>query len=128
MMFRFDPGAQDGHILAMSEPRLAASAALFRGPDVLLIRRAFAPWAGHWSLPGGRLEPGETPEDCVRREVREELGLDLGAVSYVETRALPGFALTVFAARIPDTATPHPNTEIAAWHWQAVDDTNGETI
>jgi len=42
---------------------------------VLLVRRAKAPAAGSWSLPGGRIEPGETPEEAVVREIREETGL-----------------------------------------------------
>jgi len=42
---------------------------------LLLIRRGHAPHAGLWSLPGGRVEAGETSEQAVRREVREETGL-----------------------------------------------------
>ena len=42
---------------------------------LLLIRRGHDPHAGLWSLPGGRVEDGETVEQAVRREVREETGL-----------------------------------------------------
>jgi 8-oxo-dGTP diphosphatase len=55
---------------------------------VLLIRRAAPPGRGQWSLPGGKVEPGETPSAAVVREVREETGLDvrvideLGVVTY----------------------------------------------
>lgn len=44
---------------------------------LLLIRRGQEPSRGRWSLPGGRVEPGETPEQAVVREVREETGLDV---------------------------------------------------
>ena len=44
---------------------------------VLLVRRAFPPRQGEWSLPGGRLELGESLADGVAREVREETGLDV---------------------------------------------------
>jgi ADP-ribose pyrophosphatase YjhB (NUDIX family) len=49
---------------------------------LLLIRRGHDPHAGLWSLPGGRVERGETPEQAVRREVLEETGLSVhpGAV------------------------------------------------
>ena len=50
-----------------------------RGGRLLLIRRGHAPHAGSWSLPGGRVEAGETPEQAVEREVREETGLEVRA-------------------------------------------------
>ena len=44
---------------------------------ILLVERARPPLAGYWSLPGGVLEAGETLADAVRREVREETGLEV---------------------------------------------------
>jgi 8-oxo-dGTP diphosphatase len=44
---------------------------------LLLVRRGRAPSAGRWSLPGGRVEAGETDAEAVRREVLEETGLDI---------------------------------------------------
>ncbi|WP_329051842.1 NUDIX domain-containing protein [Amycolatopsis sp. NBC_01488] len=44
---------------------------------LLLIRRANDPGSGQWSLPGGRVEPGETDKEAVIRELREETGLDV---------------------------------------------------
>jgi len=61
-------------------PPNAASVALLHKQQVLLIQRARPPWNGAWSLPGGRLEPGETAEDCAAREVHEELGLRVYAL------------------------------------------------
>ncbi len=49
--------------------------------DVLLLRHSYGPQV--WALPGGGMKPGEDPEDCARREVREELGLTLGKVESV---------------------------------------------
>lgn len=57
-------------------PRSAASAAIFRGPEVLLIKRAKSgPLQGFWSLPGGHVEPGEPVRAAALREVREEAGV-----------------------------------------------------
>lgn len=47
----------------------------FRGDEVLLIRRGKAPRAGEWSLPGGRIEAGETETEAALRELREETGV-----------------------------------------------------
>jgi 8-oxo-dGTP diphosphatase len=57
-------------------PRCAASAAIFRNGDVLLIERAKGALKGRWSLPGGHIEPGETAKAAAAREVREETGVE----------------------------------------------------
>jgi 8-oxo-dGTP diphosphatase len=56
-------------------PQVAASAAIFRGRSVLLGERGQGPRKGSWSLPGGRIEPGETAAAAARREILEETGL-----------------------------------------------------
>lgn len=52
----------------------------FRDDEVLLIKRGKAPREGDWSLPGGRIERGETQEQAALRELKEETGVtaDLG--------------------------------------------------
>jgi 8-oxo-dGTP diphosphatase len=57
-------------------PVAAVSGAIFRGPEVLLVRRGKAPAKGLWSLPGGHIEAGERADDALRRELREETGIE----------------------------------------------------
>ena len=58
-----------------SHPQLAVSAAIFRDDKILLVRRARSPAKGFYSLPGGRVEFGETLHAALVREVGEETGL-----------------------------------------------------
>jgi 8-oxo-dGTP diphosphatase len=65
-------------------PRCAASAAVFRNDEVLLIERAKGALKGLWSLPGGHIEPGETARSAARREVREETGIEADIVGLLD--------------------------------------------
>jgi 8-oxo-dGTP diphosphatase len=68
-----------------TRPYLAVSAAIFRDNRVLIVRRGRLPSHGLYTLPGGGVELGETLEQAVIREVREETGLD------IEPLALAGY-------------------------------------
>lgn len=56
--------------------RIGVGAVIFRGEDVLLVRRGKPPFLGAWSIPGGGLRFGETLEAATLREVREETGIE----------------------------------------------------
>ena len=73
-------------MLASTSPRpvVAVGAVLVDGDRVLLVRRGNPPNQGLWSVPGGRLEPGESLREGVAREVREETGLDVQVGPLVE--------------------------------------------
>ena len=72
-------------------PEIAAVGAIaVRDGALLLIRRGHAPSRGRWSLPGGRVEPGETPHDALVREVAEETGLTVEVGELVGEVARPG--------------------------------------
>ncbi|MBF0665307.1 MAG: NUDIX hydrolase [Brevundimonas sp.] len=55
-----------------------------RGDEVLLIRRGRPPKQGEWSLPGGRIEPGERAMDAALRELREETGVEAEITGLVD--------------------------------------------
>lgn len=67
-----------------AHPLVGVGALIHSGGKVLLIKRRFEPNRGKWSLPGGSLETGESLEEGCRREVREELGLELGALELLQ--------------------------------------------
>ncbi|KQW49202.1 DNA mismatch repair protein MutT [Nocardioides sp. Root1257] len=59
-------------------------AAIIRDGRVLAARRTAPPaTAGRWELPGGKVEPGETPDEALVREIREELGCTVAVVGWL---------------------------------------------
>jgi 8-oxo-dGTP diphosphatase len=65
-------------------PVVGVGAVVVREGSVLLIKRAAEPLAGRWTLPGGAVEIGETLEEAVVRELREETGLTVRVLELVE--------------------------------------------
>jgi 8-oxo-dGTP diphosphatase len=63
---------------------------------ILLIKRGHEPGRGLWSVPGGRIEAGETDEQAVVREVREETGLEVECGPLLGAVERPGMAGTVW--------------------------------
>lgn len=61
---------------ARARPTVGVGVVCLRGAEVLLIRRAKPPRQGEWSLPGGRIEWGETAAAAALRELREETGVE----------------------------------------------------
>ena len=83
---------------------LVVAAVVRRGAELLVSRRhAHAARGGQWEFPGGKVEDGESPEDCLRRELREELSVEteIGPEIYrTEHRYPGGFAVRLLFFRI----------------------------
>jgi ADP-ribose pyrophosphatase YjhB (NUDIX family) len=112
-------------------PELAVSAAIFRDHHrVLLVRRARPPANGLWTLPGGRVEIGETLVEAVRREVAEETGLTIDVVDLAGYREIilgeavadrgRHFVILPFAARWRSGEVVL-NEELAEHRWTTID-------
>jgi ADP-ribose pyrophosphatase YjhB (NUDIX family) len=107
-------------------PFLAVSAAIIRDGRVLIVQRARSPAAGLFTLPGGVVECGETLEEAITREVREETALTIEPVGLAghreviacdaEKRVERHFVILSFAARWLE-GEPRLNEELAAAHW-----------
>ena len=109
-----------------TRPYLAVSAAIFRDGRVLIVRRARPPAHGLYTLPGGGVELGETLEEAVIREVREETALDVEPVALAGCRQAIArdasgrierhFVILPFAARWI-AGEISLNEELAEAHW-----------
>jgi 8-oxo-dGTP diphosphatase len=111
-----------------SHPQLAVSAVIFRDGKILLVRRAKSPARGFYSLPGGRVEFGESLHAALHREVDEETALKVEIIGLAGWReVLPGtpgsghYLILSFAA-LWIAREPVLNHEHDDFKWLAPDD------
>jgi 8-oxo-dGTP diphosphatase len=72
-----------------NSPALAADCVIFQGKGVLLIKRGNEPFKGHYALPGGGVEIGETVEQACIREMQEETGLEISRLRLIGVYSRP---------------------------------------
>ncbi|MEV7978875.1 NUDIX domain-containing protein [Streptomyces sp. NPDC086519] len=107
----------------MSERIVVVGAALLDAGRLLAARRSAPPdLAGRWELPGGKVEPDETPERALLRELREELGVAAETLTRVpgEWPLRPPYVLQVWTARLhPASPAPKPLQDHDELRWLA---------
>lgn len=105
--------------------RLVVGAAVVHRGRVLAARRADRPGRpGGWEFPGGKCEPGETPEAALIREVREELGCEVRVTDRLDGSQPvgPGMELVVLLAELVDGEPVPRDAEHDALRWLGPDE------
>ena len=102
-------------------PVVAVGAVVWRGPEqLLLVRRGRPPRLGEWSIPGGRIEIGETLHEALSRELREETGLSVSIERLIDVRAYPVSRRRPHFSRQPLAATLGDAGIASEWRGQAL--------
>jgi 8-oxo-dGTP diphosphatase len=117
---------------ATEQVRLTADVVLFGEFDgaawVLLIERGWDPFKGHLALPGGHVDAGETAEDAAHRELAEETGIRVGALTQVGAYAAPGrdprgrYVTFAYTARMPRRVEPVAGDDAVRAEWVRLDE------
>ena len=97
-------------------------AVLVQDAHVLAARRSRAP--RRWEFPGGKVEPGETPDQAIERECREELGIDVRALARIATARDDRVELSLWHAALV-SGMPAALHDHDALRWLAADELDG---
>ena len=73
------------------------AAIIRKGDKIFATQRGYGEWKDWWEFPGGKMEPGESPQDALKREIREELSTEINVNEYLCTVEYdyPKFHLTM---------------------------------
>ena len=95
------------------------AAIIRKGGKIFATQRGYGEWKDWWEFPGGKMEPGETPEEALVREIREELDTDISVNKFLHTVDwdYPKFHLTMhcFMCSLTTDALHLNEHEAARW-------------
>jgi ADP-ribose pyrophosphatase YjhB (NUDIX family) len=99
-----------------------ASAVIVNGNKILLCRRAISPYKDFWDLPGGFLEGGEDPEEGVKREIKEELQVEIDIIDilgiFMDRYGRDGdYTLNIYYLAKIKSGKPCPDSDINEIKW-----------
>lgn len=88
---------RERNIKVVTKTVKVAAAIIRQGDKIFATQRGYGEFAGLWEFPGGKLEPGESPEAALVREIKEELDSDItvGPLFYVLEHDYPDFHLSM---------------------------------
>ena len=95
------------------------AAIICKGDKIFATQRGYGDWKDWWEFPGGKMEPGETPEEALKREIKEELSADISVDEFITTVEYdyPAFHLTMhcYLCTLLDEAMHLNEHEAARW-------------
>ena len=113
-----------GHVVYIN-PAPAVGGVIVRDGHVLLVRRAFEPKKGLWSLPAGFMDYGERQVDALAREVKEETGIDVHSASLLSVEDAaddPRTHALLIAFFVEEwSGEPHPSDDASEIRWWPLD-------
>jgi mutator protein MutT len=91
----------------VQEKQLVVAVLIRKGAEILMMQRRGGSMNGRWFTPGGKVDPGESWQDAAKREVREEVGLDIEPTKIIHTVDRDnGFIIHVVECDVDETQTP----------------------
>lgn len=111
-------------------PSPTSTAIIIRDRKILLAKRAIDPKKGFWDIPGGFINEGETPEEALTREVKEELGVDIITAKYFGAYINPEYIyhnITIktldlaYLVIVSDKVKFRPADDVSSVEWFSLD-------
>ena len=127
---RVRPVCPNCGFVQFDDPKVAVIAFVTWDDRVLLIQRGVDPGKGQWALPGGYVDAGEMPDEALRRELIEEVGLSIRNVALLDIFPMVGMSGATTGIVLAYAAQPSPpglhplccQDDVVAAGWFGIDD------